>query len=391
MAAALPPGEIHDTFVKWASSQGILMDGVAPARFVGRGMGIIAARDLKKGERLVLVPAKTLISIDSAAVRKHKFPSNLSIHATLAAFLVREYEEKQSGHRLWQECWPSEEDFKSIMPLNWGEELQKLLPEPAKELLSAQKAKLAKDWRAAQPLLPSTTFNFFTYAWLIVNTRCFYWDYPNVPAARLPKKRQSLTADDCYAMCPFLDYFNHADQGCEPKYDTKGYTVTTNRDYKAGEEIYVSYGAHTNDFLLVEYGFILSTNAADTTTLDHLLIPQLSSSATSTLKEDGFYGNYTLSPTGPCHRTQAALRLLHLPTRRYVAFVSGADDGAVDQAVIDTHLRKLLEEYQRVVMQAEEEVDALDVGVEVEQKEMLARRWKQVGAIVQGAGRGHGV
>jgi hypothetical protein len=80
-------------------------------------------------------------------------------------------------------------------------------------LLSAQKAKLAKDWKAVQPLLPSTTYAFFTYAWLIVNTRCFYWDYPNIPASRLPRKRQSLTADDCYAMCPFLDYFNHADEG----------------------------------------------------------------------------------------------------------------------------------------------------------------------------------
>ena len=48
---------------------------------------------------------------------------------------------------------------------------------------------------------------------MIVNTRCFYWDYPDLPPSRLPKKRQSLTADDCYAMCPFLDYFNHADEG----------------------------------------------------------------------------------------------------------------------------------------------------------------------------------
>jgi len=47
MAAALPPGEVHDIFLKWATDHGIEMNGVAPAKFVGRGMGIVAARDLK--------------------------------------------------------------------------------------------------------------------------------------------------------------------------------------------------------------------------------------------------------------------------------------------------------------------------------------------------------
>ena len=52
MAAALPPGEQHEFFIKWANKQGIEMNGVAPAKFVGRGIGIVAARGLKVSQDL---------------------------------------------------------------------------------------------------------------------------------------------------------------------------------------------------------------------------------------------------------------------------------------------------------------------------------------------------
>lgn len=47
MAAALDPGENHTRFIEWAESKGVEIDGIAPARFVGRGMGIVAAKDIK--------------------------------------------------------------------------------------------------------------------------------------------------------------------------------------------------------------------------------------------------------------------------------------------------------------------------------------------------------
>ena len=47
MAAALNPGEKHTRFTDWAVKNGVEINGIAPAKFVGRGMGIVAARDLK--------------------------------------------------------------------------------------------------------------------------------------------------------------------------------------------------------------------------------------------------------------------------------------------------------------------------------------------------------
>jgi hypothetical protein len=47
MAAALDPGEQHTQFIDWAKSNGVDVNGIAPARFAGRGMGIVAAKDIK--------------------------------------------------------------------------------------------------------------------------------------------------------------------------------------------------------------------------------------------------------------------------------------------------------------------------------------------------------
>lgn len=47
MATALDPGEEHTLFIDWAEKNGVEINGVAPAKFVGRGMGIVAAKDLK--------------------------------------------------------------------------------------------------------------------------------------------------------------------------------------------------------------------------------------------------------------------------------------------------------------------------------------------------------
>jgi hypothetical protein len=55
MATALDPGDEHNALTEWAQENGVEINGVAPAKFVGRGMGIVAARDLKVCDLLSLV------------------------------------------------------------------------------------------------------------------------------------------------------------------------------------------------------------------------------------------------------------------------------------------------------------------------------------------------
>jgi hypothetical protein len=47
MATAHDPGEQHTKFVAWAENNGVSINGIAPAKFSDRGMGIVAAKDIK--------------------------------------------------------------------------------------------------------------------------------------------------------------------------------------------------------------------------------------------------------------------------------------------------------------------------------------------------------
>lgn len=297
------------------------------------------------------------------------------------------------------------------MPTFYTKELQKFLPHAATVLLNNQNTKLEKDWNDLRTYIPSIPKELFVYTWLIVNTRTFYWEYPDLPNShpRLPKKRKQLTADDCYAMCPFMDYFNHSDAGCTPESDSKGYSVTADREYKAGEEVFVSYGPHTNDFLLAEYGFILDNNQNDSIPLDHLLLPLLSDEQVDALKEDGFHGSYTLFNKEPtiCHRTQAVLRLLLLDNRRYSSFIGGDDDGSKEQARVNDYLTGILTKYSRQIIDVLEELDQLPTESSLgarsrrrrsskitinetglarsEHKGVMVKRWKQIRDLINTA------
>lgn len=113
-----------------------------------------------------------------------------------------------------------------------------------------------------------------------------------------------------------------------------------------------------------------------------------------------------------CHRTQAVLRLLTLPHKRYASFVSGTDDGIREQGIVNAYLLNLLKKYERQIMETLEEVEAItpddkpktrprrksrvseEDGVRVrvlkEQKDILLRRWKQIREIVNAAVRSLG-
>lgn len=354
----------------------------------------------------------SLVHIALPSIRNLKLPENVPVHGRLAAALAIWYsDDEHQEYKLWQDVWPSKSDFRDTMPFYYAKELQDLLPHAATALLTNQCIKLEKDWNDLRTHIPHIPKDLFTYTWLIVNTRTFYWEYPDLPNShpRLPKKRKQLTADDCYAMCPFMDYFNHSDIGCDPQADSKGYSVTADRDYKAGEEVFVSYGSHTNDFLLAEYGFILDTNQNDSIPLDHLLLPLLSKEQVVALKEDGFHGNYTLFTKDPiiCHRTQAVLRLLVLDNRRYSSFVGGDDDGSKDQGRVNDYLVGIMTKYSRQIIDILEELEQVETesGATTssnrrqsraattraqnlprsEHKEVLTRRWKQIRELVNTA------
>lgn len=190
------------------------------------------------------------------------------------------------------------------------------------------------------------------------------------------------------ALNPFADYFNHTSSAsaCEVEFSSAGYSITTPSAIEEGDEVYISYGNHNNDFLLAEYGFILAgdTNEWDEVDLSTYVLEILSAEQKEFLKDEGFLGDYVLDREKVCHRTQVALRCACLPVGKWRRFVSGADDGEREQGQVDLLLLRILGKCKADVGRKLEQVDALGEEME-EQRDTLGRRWRQIAVLLQRA------
>ena len=156
--------------------------------------------------------------------------STISVHGLLASFLTYSKDQHDVRYDAWRNTWPSMDDFKESMPILWKSSCSRLpdllLPPtirdpcitgrdsaPVQEsgrptdayLLAQQRVRLQRDWNAALGAVPDLDYEEFLYHWLVVNTRCFYYD--------LPLSMKVRSRDDKMVLCPFIDLFNHADQG----------------------------------------------------------------------------------------------------------------------------------------------------------------------------------
>lgn len=348
-------------------------------------------------------------------------PKDLSVHALLAADMVLNHQANFRQYLAWNAVVPTWDDIQLSMPLTWPAALQARLPCAATQLLDKQRSKFERDWGAVSGSFPlpaiqggpstgesmvnaACSRDEYLYAWLLVNTRTFYFVTP---------KTEKLHKDDHMVLQPVADLFNHTDQGgCNVTFDYDGsFSFRTTRPYEKGEEVHISYGRHSNDFLLVEYGFVLPSNKWDEVRLDDALLPSLTKAQKEALDDVGFLGNYVLDRETVCHRTQVAARLLLTQRRstRYGGllssmedwrrFVSGLDDGDRSQRRVDEILVALLKDYLGVITKARRQVESItlqdenDKGTDEKtdksktkmnesRRELLLRRWSQIEELV---------
>lgn len=71
--------------------------------------------------------------------------------------------------------------------------------------LYRQEKKFKVDWGIVSKVFPDQTLAEYTYHWLIVITRSFYFE---VSGREAPQNH-----NDRMVLCPFVDYFNHNDHG----------------------------------------------------------------------------------------------------------------------------------------------------------------------------------
>ncbi|AET39238.1 protein-lysine N-methyltransferase Ecym_4161 [Eremothecium cymbalariae DBVPG len=163
--------------------------------------------------------------------------------------------------------------------------------------------------------LPSVAaqYRYFLHIYFVINSRCLYTEVP------LKK-----SATDKFTMVPFVDFMNHtpkADMHCYPSVDESKkhpfaigkFSIKCGRhEYNfPGDQIFLNYGAHSNDFLLSEYGFTVKDNEWDFIDISEIVMALIESPKQKEyLVEQGYWGDYTISKTDISFRLLVALALI---------------------------------------------------------------------------------
>jgi hypothetical protein len=308
-------------------------------------------------------------------------------------------------------------------------EIFSVLPAKTLKLLEAQAIRYRQDFEAAVSLIPSAkeayqqthrrTEDSFKYAWCIVNTRCLYFDPPSPsappgqqhtnppPAAEQnpPTPNQSHDSNEFMVLCPLIDLFNHTSSStsaCQVTHTTSGFTVTSLQPSTGtrNEELFVSYGPHSNDFLLVEYGFLLpgETNMHDSVNLDSVILPTLSTEQKSRLDANGYLGAYTLfSPAanggeaGVCWRTEVVARIGRLSVGQWEEFVGGVLDDDSFGEDVEAMAKAAIEGWvAEIRVQAERSARALQkIGEDQKEISRLFRDSEQTNTTATSTGEGN--
>lgn len=217
------------------------------------------------------------------------------------------------------------------------EDLTKYLPRSTRKHTDKVVQRFESDYAVVNAFLGQHLKKIdFLWAWMCINSRCLYMEMP-----------QKNDPSDNFTLAPYVDFLNHlGNDECGIKIDTQGFHVLTSTSYTPGMELYFSYGPHSNEFLLCEYGFTLPHNRWNYLDISDYITPLLQPQHVAFLKEAGYYADYTINDLGISFRTEIALATLQekdpSQSRKLRAFVDGISDGSVFQAKSQVLLKHIL-------------------------------------------------
>ncbi|KID89344.1 SET domain protein [Metarhizium guizhouense ARSEF 977] len=360
-----------ERLLNWAETKGVTINGIGPKPLPGRGIGIVATRALKTGEDILTVPVNMLRTLKNTPQPILHSLKGSTVHAILATSLCLETDPEFTT---WRAVFPTEDDIRTCMPLSWPSELQHLLPPNAKALLAKQKTKFDTDWALVTAAYPSISRTQFLYSWHLVNSRTFY---------HITRATEKLPKADHMVLQPVADLFNHSPDGCKVAFDDASFIITTTHPVEQGDELFIRYGSHSNDFLLVEYGFTLpgAMNPWDEICLDDHLCPLFTKRQKAELEDTGFWGRYMLDSETACYRTHTALRMLCCSYTQWRDVLDGLRDEDVDRDAVNDKLVQVLRACDKDLRSKLTELERCTAGNEVS-RSTLKERWLQMGELV---------
>ncbi|KAI0318943.1 hypothetical protein OF83DRAFT_1113040 [Amylostereum chailletii] len=351
-----------NTLLEWLEQRGMHIGSehlkVYPKQRPGAGNGLFASEAVSPHTPLFTLPASAKMNV--LTLRPH-YPDSSRLSATqiIALHLLRH--RPQSPHAAKEHPDPLFGAYISVLPrdfdshpLTWivnrtcgavgydgeGQLLDLLTPSAILSLDALQK-RFWKDWDQVKLYMDEhTTLTDivsrdpadFLWAWLNVNTRCLYDDI-------------GQPRSDNISLCPIFDFANHvwARPTMQPLRPEQ-HLWTDGRRTKSSEltcatletiverdqEVFLSYGGHSNLTLFVEYGFVNTVAEEGWTSgaypgeviVDDVVKNvldergELGLRIKDILEGENYWGDWTMHlsppPAHPSYRLLTALRLYHV-------------------------------------------------------------------------------
>ncbi|KFP71679.1 SET domain-containing protein 4, partial [Acanthisitta chloris] len=359
---------------KWLKDRGFGDSSLRPAEFWETGRGLMTTKALQVRDLIISLPEKCLLTtgtVLSSCLGEYvvKWKPPVSPLMALCTFLIAE---KHFGEKSPWKPYLDVLPKTYTCPVCLERDVVNLLPEPLRKKAQEQRTTVQELFESSkaffsslQPLFAEDTGTVFTYsalewAWCTVNTRTIYMKH---------SQRECFSLEpDVYALAPYLDLLNHSPNvqvKAAFNEQTRSYEIWTNSQCKKYEEVFICYGPHDNQRLLLEYGFVAMDNPHSSVYVssDTLLkyLPPLDKqrkAKLAILKDHDFLENLTFGWDGPSWRLLTALKLLSLGADEFACWrrtllgeVISARNEQQTWNIVGKICHFLLEETQHVLLQ----------------------------------------
>ncbi|XP_068644007.1 ribulose-1,5 bisphosphate carboxylase/oxygenase large subunit N-methyltransferase, chloroplastic [Aristolochia californica] len=241
---------------RWLSESGLPPQKMAIEKVEVGERGLVALKNIRKGEKLLFVPPPLVITADSewtcpeagAVLKGNSVPD----WPLLATYLISEANARDSSR--WK-------NYISALPrqpyslLYWSQsELDMyLVASQIKERAIQRITDVTGTFKDLQLRIFSKYPNLFPEE--VFNIDTFKWSFGILFSrlVRLPSMGEKV------ALVPLADMLNHSSEvETFLDYDkaSEGIVFTTDRSYQPGEQVFISYGKKSSGELLLSYGFV---------------------------------------------------------------------------------------------------------------------------------------
>ncbi|KAJ6496660.1 hypothetical protein C8R47DRAFT_1318293 [Mycena vitilis] len=330
-------GSELDSVVEWLQ----LKDLAIESRSTSGGRGLFAVAPIPPSTPLFTVPAHALVNVRT--LQPH-YPLGLDAIQLIALHLgLYRFSSSDPLFAPYLDSLPREFDSHPLTRHVHDPAFVSRLPPTVATALARLHARYLHDWKTVRRYLRANSQSLaavrldrsqdaleadFLWGWLNVNTRSIYH--------RLKSDRSH---PDNLTLCPILDFANHtvvgpcmiprlpdSERANAPPIPRLGNPLTLLSPAiptQPGEQLFLTYGAHPNRKLFLEYGFVVPCAQDDPRAevdVQDLVEPLFDNSGNEgvakkeLLQESAYWGDWFLDGSpAVSYRLITALRLLHIP------------------------------------------------------------------------------